>query len=196
MTGSPMTASGTPSYQQTGAVNYGVVFTAADGDYFSVAEPWDQGTSDMTVSVWFNTTLAGANQAFCGSYGTYPRWWIRGTDASSPAPISCHWHDGSNSYTITSTTLCGNSTIYNVVMTVDRDGYLAMFIDGVAQADSVDISASSAVNMTWASPFYIGRLGTGVFPYTGMIDEIGIWSSRKSPAEIYNSGSGTTYPFE
>jgi hypothetical protein len=61
----------------------------------------------------------------------------------------------------------------------------------------VAVAYAGGPDTTTSNPSVGGQPG-GAAPMGGVIDEVGIWKRALSASEIttlYNSGSGTTYPF-
>jgi hypothetical protein len=86
-----------------------------------------------------------------------------------------------------------DNTWHHIVVTVDRSGNMELFTGGVSRS-TVDISATSVPTI---SGFQVGRFESS-FLYTGLVDEIGVWSRVLTASErtqLYNGGAGLTYPF-
>lgn len=84
---------------------------------------------------------------------------------------------------------------HHVVFTYDGTNG-RMYVDG--ELDGGPTSLSNGIDYNAASTFQLGTAGTIGGQCTGSIDEVGVWGRALSAgeiAELYNSGSGLTYPF-
>lgn len=81
---------------------------------------------------------------------------------------------------------------HHIMVCLKGDGTGVAYIDG--SVDDTSLGVGSATNTTYV------RIGAreGGFNWTGLIDEIGVWSRELTSSEVlelYNSGVGKTYPF-
>lgn len=107
-------------------------------------------------------------------------------DTAAPTAASA---DGTGSQTLSA----GAWT--HIVWSYSAATGIQTWVDTVADIDTAD----SVTPSTTAAPFSIGRdEANGVRFFNGRIDEVGIWSRVLTSAErdeLYNAGSGVTYPF-
>lgn len=86
------------------------------------------------------------------------------------------------------------------MVTLVRDttaGNLYAYVDGTHQGTAALNTYTNSVDMT-NNDITVGNRETSSEYYTGELDELGIWARALSSAEIaelYNSGTGLTYPF-
>lgn len=80
---------------------------------------------------------------------------------------------------------------HHVVIVYDSSYDVSLYLDGTF------ISKTTYPSRGKTSSAYL-YIGGDVYMYRGIIDEVGIWSRELTSAEaseLYNSGSGLTYPF-
>lgn len=154
------------------------------------------GTDDLSVSCWINVESQLGNHGIIGTWNGESCWLIY--TASGTITASIFWEGGS-AQTISNSAI-STGTWHHLVYTANRNGYTKLYIDGTLQSDSDDISAGSALNIHTTNLLNIGTWGDNYTAacFDGKIDEVGIWSRVLTTDEVndlYNSGSGLTYPF-
>jgi hypothetical protein len=92
------------------------------------------------------------------------------------------------------------SVWYHVVVTFDRSGNALMYVNGVLQTDTENISAGISTSIVNTNNFNIGQIGSALSGYyfNGIIDEVGFWTRLLFSDEVlnlYNAGVGLAYPF-
>jgi len=142
-------------------------------------------TNDVSMGCWVYVTEFGAN----ANNACY----IENRDNSSPnAGISLR-NDGTNSkfealldygggvFQATTGTV-NTHQWYHILTTIDRDGDMVLYVDGVANA-TTDISAQSSVNLTHDSTAKIGQKigGTEIMGY---VCNAGYWNRALTQAEV------------
>lgn len=85
----------------------------------------------------------------------------------------------------------------HVVVTYDTSGTGSMYINGSLYSSTANMGDSlSTMIYSSIGAMYLGGLGTS--PFGGLIDELGVWSSVLTSAQVsslYNGGAAVTYPF-
>jgi hypothetical protein len=68
-----------------------------------------------------------------------------------------------------------------------------MYVNGVAQTDTEDISAHSAVDVTNNNTFAIGRIGSTLSGhyFTGSIDDVFLWTKALTSDEVEEAMDAT-----
>ncbi|MCK5017430.1 MAG: LamG domain-containing protein [Candidatus Peribacteraceae bacterium] len=187
-----------PTQGVTGIVNDAVSFEVDDSEWIDFGTSfWDPGTSDFTVSAWFNVADSNLSQGVTGNWGTDPFWYIR--TASGDVLVSVDYGATTVESKINGREIT-NNTWHLIILTLDRDGNQILYVDNVLK-DTDDISAQSAVNIANANTHAIGGVGnnTGFGADNlndGIIDQVCVWSrviTSDERAELYNSGSGTDF---
>lgn len=150
-------------------------------------------TNNLTFSFWYyhsSTARQGLYAKTDGS-GNSSSSWVFEVNSSN---IYFTLYSGSSAYSTVTTTTLSTNTWYFITGTYDGSTvkvYLNATLEGSASM-SVNIN-----NITQTT--VLGQFGsyTGL-PCSGYIDEVGSWSRALSSTEItelYNGGTGLTYPF-
>lgn len=200
---------GTNVTDQTG--NYDGVTTATVGTVgrFGYAETFngstyvnagasagDVGTNDFTlagriyITAWPGTyDCAG----MAGNWGDYPYFYI---GVYGDHKVKAVVNFAGTNIEIFSNSAISLSTWYDIALVADRSGNLTLYLNGTAQTDVADISAHSAVNVVNNNTFAIGRVGNTLSGhwFTGVIDDVGLWTKATSGAEL-TTFTGGTYPW-
>jgi len=152
------------------------------------------GTSDFTIACWiYQPTLQGAWTGIFGNWGDYPYFILQTDDTDK---LSCLINFTGTTYAIYTNGALSATTWYHIAMVADRDGNLTLYLNGVAQTDVLDISASSAVSITNNNTFSVGSIGNSQpnSYFTGTIDEIYFRLSTTTAEELIVL-MPLTYPF-
>ena len=103
-------------------------------------------------------------------------------------------YDGSVQKAVSANAVAVGGTWYHVVMVFDDSANnMYMYIDNVKQSEETTVNQISQEN----NPVWIGAHYNGELYLNAIVDEVGIWSRALSSTEVsdlYNSGSGLTYP--
>jgi len=159
----------------------------------------DFGTDDFTVAFWFNADSLEEKYIY-GNYASAADARIRAYLAANGnivgyimiGPLVHYINLNAENYVTPGE---WNHIIYHI----DRDGSFATFFNGVMQT-SGDLTAADGSSFSGGSDLCIGKYGvqhaTASLPAS--IDEFGLWErllTQEEKEELYNSGSGLTYPF-
>ena len=178
------------TYSQTGKINTGLYFDAANEIINCGTGTSLRITEEITLSAWIKLSA---------TQNTYPR--IVGKESGYGMYVSSvtgnlRWYDGVNDVevnSISSFDLRDNSW-HLVTTTYDKTA-----IRGYVDASPVGtFSYTGSLTDVPAIPLTIGNRVAGDRYTVGTIDEVGIWSRALSPNEIsqlYNADRGLTYPF-
>jgi hypothetical protein len=149
-----------------------------------------------TWAIWFKTTSngdyqcimrKGPNNVVSGNF----RWFV-GPDGKFYANLLYSY----NVVVVSGTTNYADGAWHLLVWWIEADGTISYAVDGGSTlgptAKLVDLIASTDV-------FIVGRDGQyGSYRFAGALDELGVWGrvlTSSERTELYNSGSGKTYPF-
>jgi hypothetical protein len=159
----------------------------------------DMGTDDFSISLWYyKPELIEGHLGILGNWGSVPYWYLTLDEGSNNVYFQFNPSSPVNTY---ANSAPAASTWIHVAVTVDRSGDVTMYINGTAQTDVDDISASSAVAMDNNATFSVGRIGNHIdgYYFHGYIDDValfrGLVLTQEQVTYLYNSGIGKFYPF-
>jgi hypothetical protein len=183
---------------QAGKIGTSFQFNGASPSYLGHLATTYEIATTLSVSCWFKTSSTGVYKCLMGdanSGGDYGyelditdtnvvEWMVRDNNQT---PASAGYSDSTN--------VCDGNW-HHVVGTFDGT-YAKLYLDGSLKGTS----SAWAHNISYVGGnayFDIGMRGWDGIPYTGYIDEIGIWSRAITLTEVqtlYNSNSAKAYPF-
>ena len=162
--------------------------------YLSSAQesPFDIATgTTFTLEAWVKPTITNANQILIGKDNQYSLY------------ISSNGSYGMNFYTTNVPSgVGGDSSIFRAgIVKADQWQHVAVVRNGTSITGYVNgqvlgtFTAGSATDAIKAgsSPFVVGGYSTTNQPFTGQIDQVRVWSSARTAAEI-QSGMSTFIP--
>lgn len=190
-------ASGSPTYQQTGKNNYAIDFEEGTPDFFTIGDHEDLRSGSITVSLWYkqesnpaaNRRLwASGDQDVAGSYSVYELSTDKfGCIGMNDAGASFN-ADGTT--TITTGTWAMVTAVFNTVSKTCK-----IYVNGSLEATSS--AAAGTVSLANTGSKYVGRDGNAaVQPADGLIDELYVWKEAKTDtfiSSLYDGGTGTFY---
>lgn len=185
----------TATVNQAGKFGRAELFTAASNTYVNLGTSvFDFGTNDFTVAAWINIpTLQSAEIGIMGSWGTPPYFWF---GLISENKLTAAINLGSGNIEVVGNSALSAATWYHVALVATRDGSMVLYVDGVAQTDTDDISAEVAVSLVNNNRHTIGTIGNNLAGYyfDGIIDEVFVSERALSVGEIQDLMT-KTYPF-
>lgn len=153
-------------------------------------------TRDLTFNCWVNCTNTMLRQAIFvkgnGINNAGSVWSFEIGNVTSK--LSFALIDGITNPTVTSSGSISNSTWTMVTITYDGTT-MRLYINGTADGTQATTSSLNNITMDTAIGYFGSLAGIS---FSGSIDEFGIWSRALSSTEVtqlYNSGTGLTYPF-
>jgi len=177
----------------TGVINNGFSFDGVNDYAETTSTRIGYGNSDsFTISCWINGTIL--NRGFVVDGDTTDGATLGTWNSGSGRKISLLKGQGA-AQCFGNTTL-SDSTLYHLVAVhTPYDGVSAnvqFYVNGSADGSAIfDIGTPSVATVK-----QIGTKSDTTTFYTGMIDEVGIWSrdlSSSEVTELYNSGAGLQY---
>lgn len=183
----------TSAQRSRGSLAASPALALSGGGYASIPDSsaLDFGPSeDFTVAVWVKPEAAqsdvgNADNAIVEKWagvGGYPfviRY--RNQSAGSNAgKVMVARYDGAVSSGVTSSRRIDDGRYHHVAF-VKRGSQLELYIDGVLDGSATDASTGSTAN---DSPLYLGRRGSGVNQFDGALDDLRVYSSSLSAAEV------------
>jgi Concanavalin A-like lectin/glucanases superfamily len=147
----------------------------------------DLGLDDRTVSLWFKTTATWGLMIGKGYSRTSNIHAIHLYNGNLTALMDISGTDR----IVSTTTTVNDGKWHHVALTIDRDGNMVLYLDGVSKS-TVDISADANVDSNTTYPFQIGRANKSTEPnyFDGTIDDVKIFKKVFSSTEataLYNS---------
>ncbi|HOZ55171.1 MAG TPA: FN3 associated domain-containing protein [Clostridia bacterium] len=174
---------------QPGKINKSYYF---DGVNDFITHGSDALGSLYSISLWIKIDTNTANyNVLAGQGSSNPNAWQPGLtfyNVDNSLRYAGNYNDSSISTGVSSIL---DATWYHVVVTAN-DKNAKIYLNGV-----LDENVTSLNTKAWTQLRFIARKDTGDY-FKGYIDEMGIWNKELSQLEItqlYNSGSGNTYPF-
>ena len=190
------TADAEPLIPQTALMGMSkpMVFDGID-DYVSMGDTADTdvGTADFSISAWIHPTILEdeTEYAICGKYHSSVGYVMTlGQQGSTQADLTLRTRSAGGAER---TKTAENTIVVNkwqhVVVSCDRDGTTSLYINGASHATSGSVRTD---NIDVSGNFEIGAMDAdGTYPFAGTINEVSVWSSALSLAEvqaIFNDG--------
>lgn len=185
-----------------GKISNAVDFVPASSQYLSKSSP-TTGTTKFTVAGWVYLNSVASRQEFIVRWGSGQAQFMFRTQAGGAliGIIADAITDPGNNYGIGASSL-STATWYHVAMVFDGtqtgdSNRLKIYLNAVAES----ITFTGAIPATLTSPSADLQAGaqTALGDYMdGRLDEWGMWADALTSTQIgnlYNSGSGVTYPF-
>lgn len=151
--------------------------------------------SETSVSVWvYPTTVDATNRIIWTTNNNSTTSTIELRLMQSNANLRFWGYAGSYQFQLNTDVLTANA--WSNIVTTMKDNNVNIYINGVWKAG--DTSSTLPTTGATASYFGLHDLATEN-RFAGKIDETGVWSrilTQSEIAELYNSGSGLTYPFD
>lgn len=176
-------------------------FTAANSESLTIADNavLSGGNIDFTIAGWVYLDSKSVDRVFCakGSSGNYE--YVIRYNAAFDTFQAFFYHDGTNSSSVSATSLgtIATGTWYFVVVWHDSVSDTINIQVNNGTVDSAAANAAGIFNGT--GTFALGKQGSdNVDFWDGRIDSVTVWRRALSPAEraaLYNGGSGVDYPF-
>lgn len=185
----------TPNAVTAAAGKFGnaAVLSSAGGSYLVAAGP-SVGTSSFTAAAWFRfSTINGTryivNKLQASNVGEF------GLLLASNQPTLTIYKTGGSVSAVDSGHQVVVDTTYFICGTYDVDAGEAKIRLNAHAAVSQSVVGVPSIT---AAPLYVGAANTTTGRIDGWVDEVGIWNrvlTDNEIAELYNSGTGVTYPF-
>ena len=133
----------------------------------AILEKWSDGTDGYPYVVRYLNQLAGADEG----------------------KVFVARYDGTVGTGMTSSVAINDGKYHHVAMVRDggSSGTLSLYIDGVLQ-DSIPDVVSSTTNNN--SPLFVGKRGNNINYYSGLVDDLRIYSGALTSSEVAYLGTG------
>ena len=155
----------------------------------------------FTVMFWFKRTEDNSGTSYDSNHKTNNIMYSKGSDGnndnieigSEGSEIEIYLDNASGDDELSFDAGISNDTWYHLAVTYDQDqsDETTLYIDG-SEAESWS-DARGKLDKSTGSPVTIGDTDHISAPFTGLIDEVAVWTSVLTPSQIsaiYNSGSG------
>jgi len=147
-------------------------------------------TVSFTLEMWVNLNVTSGDPVFIGNKdwnsggNTGFEWNMRN---NQPTQVQFNFKPAGGTrvdYYMTIPKLQGNWN--HIAMVVDRKGMLTGYVNGVQAGTPVNIAVDSLKTLDGALPIRIGQDGTGTYSskFAGKIDEVRIWKSVRTQAQL------------
>lgn len=184
----------------TGKIGYGLNFTGSSSQYVLLGNNsiynyiWN-----FSINMWFNATNSSTGYLIArdsGAADSNSKFRMAvGSDGCSANKVC--WQVSTtaafNNYADTTTDNIGDGRWHMITGTTNAT-HVSLYLDGVLKSIAPMAAGTPAGGNTQTR---IGARTNGVY-YTGGIDEVGLWNrtlSQQEISQIYNNGSGLSYPF-
>lgn len=186
-----------PTYN---SANGGSIVFDGTNDTVNLGNILNIGLNSWTMSCWVKFTTGAGTFGIMGK--TSLRSYIgRYTFFVESGNINALLQSSGNAICSTSVTPYLDSKFHNLSMTINRTGFLTMYIDSVTKGTPVDISSTSNVNLNTSTDYlYIGSYAdiTGQSPslfLNGNIGNVQIYNRALSDQEILQNFNATRARF-
>lgn len=183
----------------TGKINNGAVFDSATDLLDCGTNSSLNLTSSYTIAGWLKPSSlpTSGNQAVWVARESGGGYYASLYNNGGTQYLRLVNQNGANN-SITDIAYSLSTSVFTHVAWVydDTADTMTLYINGASQGTGTSkIYSPGSVTTN----FYIGTYLSSVLPYSGMIDELGIWSRALSSTEVsylYNSGTGISVPFD
>lgn len=178
-----------------GKINQGAGFGGSSvintGNVFTIA-----ATTSFTFACWMKSTNTSTTQFLMGKYGGNTEAYIL-LNSSNHAFAQLRGTNGSGESSIEGSNNIADGNWHHIVYVRDvANTQLLLYVDGVSAATPVTDSTSGTIDA--GDTFYLGKRNNSDLPYTGDLDEIGVWLRPLSATEVvrlWANGGARQWPF-
>lgn len=167
------------------------------GDYITADPIENINVASFSLSAWIKTSNSGNQHIIAGEEDGTNKFYM----SINAGDIIFYVNDGGNVDQITYTGSLANNAWHHIVATKSGSGGAPMdiWVDGNNVTTSINSNGGAGTTIIGAN-LRIGEVSGSIpdHPFTGSIDEVGIWNKPINVTEItnlYNSGIGLAYPF-
>lgn len=177
-----------------------ITYDSINDDIYFTTDGWGNWAANTSINLWFNADDWASNQVLFAYVGT----------ATGGEMAVIQYAVGGNKLNIQTyngswvNTYVGyqNASVWTMFTYTCQNGASKIYINGVYKNGTTTSCPKGNSGRSTGSPPYTY---SGYFPeagspsrWDGYIDELGIWNTTLSQSqitELYNSGTGKTYPF-
>jgi hypothetical protein len=182
-----------PTFSST---NYGSIGFDGVDDNVVLGNVLNIGTNSITLSAWVKLNTGSGTMGIIGK--TSQRSYVgRYAIYIETSNINALFQPVSNYTIATSVTPYVDGKFHNICLTINRTGFMTLYIDSTSVGTPVDVSSTSGVNLNASTDyFYIGAYGnsTGQTPalfLNGNIAQTTVYNRALSSAEVLQNYNAT-----
>jgi hypothetical protein len=187
-----ITTTGSPTYQQSGIIDYSLHMTGISG---TTSPSFNWTTEDWSVSVWGKITSGAGTGVYRGlvttryvsSGSSASEWWTLGT--SNNGKIAYETGGGTYKLFETGSDFDGQGWAHFVLTYDASEDELKFYLDGVLKDTHTTTTLGNTSNLLGIGQWS----GNNANVWNGNIDELSIWNKILNQTEItslYNSDAG------
>lgn len=143
--------------------------------------------SDFTIEMWIKIRSNASDPVFIGNKN-----WANGANTGF---VWCRYAANTIRFNFRASTRTRkdyNMTLdyakwNHIAITVKRNGTITGYVNGRQNGTPINIAADSGYTLDAALPFRIGADGNAAYPINGDMDEVRIWNTVRTEADIRNS---------
>lgn len=191
--------------QQYGYIGQGAAFNGATSKIVCSSLTSIRSQSAISFSYWFYCGWIGGQQVHLAQFdsASHNLFRIQQNTASLRFYIMNAITDGGTNYVDAPASILSLGRWYHVACVFDGSltgstNRARIYLNSVLQSTTAT-GTIPATTTAGTSPFFIGNMSSGSVVTNGYIDEVAVYTRALSQTDIdslYNSGSGTTYPFD
>lgn len=178
---------------QSGIINYAYSFDGTN-DYISFSNRLADASGAFSLSFWVYVTSTTSGSMFHqrgSSLGDWSVYYLAGIVRFDTFTGT----SGTGTYDFDSTTSLTLNQWNHIVITkpTGLNPTIHIYVNNSSEAITSIVGAVGG-----GTGYRIGTRGDSSFDFTGLLDEIGVWTKELSSSEVsqlYNSGAGLAYPF-
>lgn len=186
-----------PTFSST---NGGSIVFDGTNDNVVLGDVFNIGTNSVTLSAWVKLNTGSGTMGIAGkaSQRSYVGRYAIFVETSN---INALFQPVSNYTIATSVTPYVDGRFHNICLTINRTGFMTLYIDSTSVGTPVDVSSTSGVNLNASTDyFYVGAYGnsTGQTPalfLNGNIAQTTVYNRALSADEVLQNYNATRTRF-
>jgi hypothetical protein len=189
--------SGTPTYQTASLISTDLAnksLTLTSSSHVEINDSAFNISGAKSFEFWVNVNDTSVRQAFMGKQnqaGDFDGWNIRVSQTGNDRKLHFIIRvAGGNQLSVRGSTVLSDATKYHVVVTYDGSTNVSgvkMFIDAVEETKSTDedtLSSHPSPSTLMMIGAGGGTAGTNALEYSGVMDDVSVYNSVLSPAQV------------
>jgi prepilin-type N-terminal cleavage/methylation domain-containing protein len=184
---------GTYTANPSGKINAALSFNGTS-DYVNMGNILNMGTSDFSMSAWMKTTSTGQQRIFSKEVWGGGGYALMSWEGNYAAIVGSPGYVAPYEWIYIGSIPVKDGNWHLITVTMDRDGYAKLYVDGVQDGVGLDISANASNNINNNLDLLVGDSVAHTEKFNGGLDDIRIYNRILSSSEItqlYNGTAGT-----